>query len=198
MYLLVLYNITWILHKLHGIIKFGITFLWVLSTLLPFNFKLWIVDLFTAIMLTLFFWLFVVFVCRKSQQRVYFSPWLELPHQWWRDATDEILFTKILSTSRQLCEYAGCVTVMWLVSWYSCDSKKHQLVTVITMELIFLLSLQVRYLHDFADRLELNVQFQNEITEITRDQNGTGMFQLRNQNGTSYSCRVVIIRFGIY
>lgn len=54
MYLLVYYNITWILHKLHGIIKFGITFL---STLLAFNFKLWIVDLFTAIMLTLFFWL---------------------------------------------------------------------------------------------------------------------------------------------
>ena len=53
----------------------------------------------------------------------------------------------------------------------------------------------MRYLHDFADRLELNVQFQNEITEITRDRNETGMFQLRNQNGTTYSCRVVIIRF---
>ena len=60
----------------------------------------------------------------------------------------------------------------------------------------FCYALQVRYLHDFADRLELNVQFQNEITEITRDRNETGMFQLRNQNGTSYSCRVVIIRFG--
>ena len=64
--------------------------------------------------------------------------------------------------------------------------------------LIELISLQVRYLHDFAERLELNVQFQNEITEITRDQNGTGIFQLRNQNGTSYPCRVVIIRFGIF
>ena len=53
---------------------------------------------------------------------------------------------------------------------------------------------QVRYLHDFTERLELNVQFQNEITEITRDQNG--IFQLRNQNGTSYACRVVIIRYG--
>lgn len=60
---------------------------------------------------------------------------------------------------------------------------------------LYLLShccLQVRYLHDFAERLELNVLFQNEITEITRDQNG--MFQLWNQNGTSYACRVVIIR----
>lgn len=54
--------------------------------------------------------------------------------------------------------------------------------------------LQVRYLHDFAERLELNVQFQNEITEITRDQNR--IFQLRNQNGTTHACRVVIIRYG--
>ena len=55
--------------------------------------------------------------------------------------------------------------------------------------------LQVRYLRDFAERLELIVQFQNEITEITRDQNGTGTFQLKNQNGTSYTCRVVVVRY---
>ena len=56
---------------------------------------------------------------------------------------------------------------------------------------------QVRYLHDYAERLELNVQFFYEITEIGRDQNGTGLFYLQNQNGTSYSCRVVVVRYAI-
>jgi len=60
-----------------------------------------------------------------------------------------------------------------------------------------MICLQVRYLHDYTERLELNVQFFNEITEIGRDQNGTGLFYLQNQNGTSYSCRVVVVRCAI-
>ena len=60
-----------------------------------------------------------------------------------------------------------------------------------------MICLQVRYLHDYTERLELNVQFFNEITEIGRDQNGTGLFYLQNQNGTSYSCRVIVVRNAI-
>lgn len=109
MYLLVYYNITWILHKLHGIIKFGITFL---STLLAFNFKLWIVDLFTAIMLTLFFWL-----CGVCLQEV---------------TTKSLLFAMIGTPSSVMTRRYRWDTIhkntfhqqttMWVqVVWLSCD-----------------------------------------------------------------------------
>ena len=56
---------------------------------------------------------------------------------------------------------------------------------------------QVRYLQDFAERLELNIQYNTEITEVGRPpQTGSEPepFHLKDQNGAIYYCKVLIVR----
>ena len=132
MYLLVYYNITWILHKQHGIIKFGITFLWVLSTLLAFNFKLWIVDLFTAIMLTLFFWLCGVCLQEVTTKSLLFAmigtPSSVMTRRYRWDTIHKNTFHQ--QTTMWVCRLCDChvtghMIFMWLQETSVGDSDYH-------------------------------------------------------------------------
>ena len=54
---------------------------------------------------------------------------------------------------------------------------------------------QVRYLQDYAQRLDLNVQLNTEIVQVDRLQDQSEAFHLRDQNGTSYFCSILIVRY---
>jgi len=53
----------------------------------------------------------------------------------------------------------------------------------------------VRYLQDYAQRLDLNVQLNTEIVQVDRLQDQSEAFHLRDQNGTSYFCSILIVRY---
>ena len=47
-------------------------------------------------------------------------------------------------------------------------------------------------MNDFATKLKLNVQYNTEIVEVSRFVEGSKLFSLRDQHGTTYQCRVLI------
>ena len=52
-------------------------------------------------------------------------------------------------------------------------------------------TLQVRYLQDYAYELELNIQYNTEITEVDRPV--ARPFHLKDQNGVIYRCDIVVV-----
>ncbi|KXJ26579.1 FAD-dependent oxidoreductase domain-containing protein 2 [Exaiptasia diaphana] len=53
----------------------------------------------------------------------------------------------------------------------------------------------VRYLNDFAKKLELKVQYNTDIKHISKQEDG--QFYLKDSNGTEYSCKYLIMSTGI-
>ena len=51
---------------------------------------------------------------------------------------------------------------------------------------------QVQYFSDFANKMKLNIQYHTEIVDVSRE--GMGDFKLKDQNGTSYYCQIVVVR----
>jgi thioredoxin reductase len=54
----------------------------------------------------------------------------------------------------------------------------------------------VHYLQDYANDLELNIQYNTEITEVDRPV--PRPFQLKDQNGVIYRCNIVIVTTGLW
>jgi len=52
----------------------------------------------------------------------------------------------------------------------------------------------VQYFQDFANNLGLNIKYQTEIVDVSREE-GNKNFQLKDQNGTVYSCRTLVVRY---
>ena len=52
---------------------------------------------------------------------------------------------------------------------------------------------QVKYLQDFARKLNLNIQYETEIVDVSRP-NKTQVFHLTDQNNVVHHCQVVIAR----
>lgn len=56
-------------------------------------------------------------------------------------------------------------------------------------------SLQVTYLNDYATKLKLKVQYNTNIQHVSRKGEGDqAVFYLKDQNGTQYTCKNLIIR----
>ncbi|KAK3705201.1 hypothetical protein QZH41_014001, partial [Actinostola sp. cb2023] len=53
----------------------------------------------------------------------------------------------------------------------------------------------VRYLNDYAKKLELKIQYNTNIKNITRQSDG--LFSLKDNNGTKYTCKDLIMSTGI-
>ena len=53
---------------------------------------------------------------------------------------------------------------------------------------------QLKYLGDYARKLELNIQYETEIVDISRLVDGGTNFHLTDQNGDVHQCRVLIVR----
>lgn len=63
--------------------------------------------------------------------------------------------------------------------------------------------IQVQYLQDFAERLELNIWYNTEIKEVTRpppseEYEESVPFHLEDQNQILHLCDVLIVRYGNY
>ena len=63
--------------------------------------------------------------------------------------------------------------------------------------------IQVQYLQDFAERLELNIWYNTEIKEVTRPPPSEEYeewvpFHLEDQNQILHLCDVLIVRYGNY
>ena len=50
----------------------------------------------------------------------------------------------------------------------------------------------MRYLHDYASELNLNIQYNTEITLLTRSSEG---YVMTDQYDQTYDCQVVIVRW---
>ena len=54
---------------------------------------------------------------------------------------------------------------------------------------------QVKYLQDFASKLELNIQYETEIVDISRYVDGGRNFHLTDHRNNVHQCKVVIVRY---
>ena len=74
------------------------------------------------------------------------------------------------------------------------------LITLTYLCSAFVSLFQVQYLQDFAERLQLNIQYNTEITHVERpDQGdkgeGSTPFLLKDQNKLVYYCEILIVRY---
>ena len=54
----------------------------------------------------------------------------------------------------------------------------------------------MRYLNDYATKLKLKVQYNTNIKLVSRNDEGDdALFHLTDQNGTTYTCKNVIMRY---
>ena len=54
---------------------------------------------------------------------------------------------------------------------------------------------QVKYLQDYANKLELNIQYETEIVDVSRFVDGGKNFHLTDQSNTIHRCKVVIVGY---
>ena len=56
----------------------------------------------------------------------------------------------------------------------------------------------MRYLQDYAEQLQLKIQYETEIKEVDKgpDEEGAdSCFHLKDQNGVVYRCDILIVRY---
>ncbi|XP_031575280.1 FAD-dependent oxidoreductase domain-containing protein 2-like [Actinia tenebrosa] len=56
----------------------------------------------------------------------------------------------------------------------------------------------VRYLNDYATKLKLKIQYNTNITHVSRANGTSGLFILKDNNGTKHQCKYLIMSTGIW
>ena len=79
---------------------------------------------------------------------------------------------------------------------YICEYSLHDSFTVLFYNhLVIGLSTQHKYLQDYASKLQLNIQYETEIVDVSKHVDGGRNFHLTDQHNNVHQCRVVIVRY---